>query len=154
MSAAQSTGRLAGKTALVTGAASGIGAETARRMVAEGANVIVCDRQAEAGEALCASLGSGALFTACDVTLEEDWRGAITTGEAAFGSIEILMNCAGVSIPGAIDEISLEQWKHTMSINSDAVFLGCKFGVEAMRRAGGGSRWRQLQQLSGTGCGD
>jgi len=139
MSAAESTGRLDGKTALVTGGASGIGAETARRMVAEGAKVIVCDRQVEAGEALCASLGSAAIFAACDVTLEEDWSRTITAGEAAFGSIEVLMNCAGVSIPGAIDEISLDQWKHTMSINSDAVFLGCKFGVEAMRRAGGGS---------------
>ena len=134
-----STGRLEGKTSLITGGASGIGAETARRMVGEGAHVVVCDLQVERGETLCAELGPAALFAECDVTSEADWTRAIGAGESAFGPIQILMNCAGISIPGPIDEISLKDWQHTMAINSDAVFLGCKFGVEAMRRAGGGS---------------
>ena len=131
MTKGQSSGRLEGKAALITGGASGIGAETARRMLAEGASVIVCDRQVEMGEALCQELGPQALFSACDVTAEADWEQAVAAGEEAFGAIQILMNCAGVSIPGAVDEISLKDWQHTMSINSDAVFLGCKFGVEA-----------------------
>ena len=133
------TGRLEGKTALITGGASGIGAETARLMVGEGARVIVCDLQAELGEALCDELGSSALFSKCDVTKESDWIQSIAAGESSFGGLDVVMNCAGVSIPGPIDQISLQDWQHTMSINSDAVFLGCKFGVEAMRRGAGGS---------------
>ena len=134
-----SAGRLEGKTGLITGGASGIGAQTARQMVDEGARVIVCDLQVERGEALCQELGPHAVFVECDVTAETDWQRAIDEGEAKWGPVQILMNCAGVSLPGAIDEISLADWQHTMSINSDAVFLGCKFGVETMRRAGGGS---------------
>lgn len=133
------SGRLEGKTALITGGASGIGAETARLMVAEGARVIACDLQVERGQALCAELGANALFSECDVTSESDWVRSVAAAESEFGALDVVMNCAGVSIPGPIDEISLEDWQHTMSINSDAVFLGCKLGVEAMRRGRGGS---------------
>ena len=133
------SGRLEGKTALITGGASGIGAETARLMVQEGARVIACDLQVDRGQALCDELGANALFSECDVTRESDWARSVAAGESEFGPLDVLMNCAGVSIPGPIDQISLQDWQHTMSINSDAVFLGCKFGVEAMRRGNGGS---------------
>ena len=134
-----STQRLAGKVALITGGSSGIGATTARGMVGHGARVVLCDLQEEAGQSLAAELGSSALFVRCDVTSEADWARAIAAGEERFGGINVVMNCAGISVPAPIDQATLEHWKQTMSVNADAVFLGCKFAVEALRRAGGGS---------------
>ena len=134
-----SQGRLEGKVALITGGASGIGAETCRRMVAEGARVGVCDIQESAGRDIATSLGDSALFLRCDVTSETDWPATFAALESAFGPVDTVMNCAGISVPAPIDEASFALWKETMSINADSVFLGCKYGVEALRRAGGGS---------------
>lgn len=135
----ESSKRLDGKVALVTGGASGIGAATCRGMAAAGAKVVVCDLQEHAGAEVAAELAPGAVFVRCDVTSEDDWRRAIESAEGAFAHLDVVMNCAGVSVPAPIDEASFGHWKQTMSINADSVFLGCKFGVEALRRAGGGS---------------
>jgi NAD(P)-dependent dehydrogenase (short-subunit alcohol dehydrogenase family) len=108
-------------------------------MVAEGACVGISDIQRELGEALAAELGDRARFVQLDVTAEEDWAAAVGVLEDAFAKVDVLVNCAGISVPAPIDELSLEAWRHTMAVNADSVFLGCRAGVEAMRRAGGGS---------------
>ena len=132
-------GRLDGKTAMITGGASGIGAATARHMVREGAQVVIADLQAELGEKLASELGSDAVFVHLDVSSEDAWDPAIAAAEEAFGGLNVLVNGAGVSVPAAIDTATFEHWKHTMSVNADGVFLGCRAGVAALRRSGGGS---------------
>ena len=132
-------GRLDSKIALITGGASGIGAETARRMLAEGACVILADLQVERGEKLAAELGESARFVPLDVTRENDWKRTLAEAESLVSGLNVLVNCAGVSKPAPIDHASFEHWRETMSINADGVFLGCRYGVDALRRSGGGS---------------
>ena len=108
-------------------------------MAAEGAAVVLCDVQKDLGEQVAGALGDSACFAELDVTREEEWQRAIAVAEARFGSLQIVMNCAGISVPGPIDLVSFDQWRQTMSVNADGVFLGCKHGVEALRRSGGGS---------------
>lgn len=130
---------LDGKVALVTGGASGIGAESARRMADAGARVVVADLQAEGAGKVADAIGKAAIAVTLDVASEASWKAAVEKGEAAFGKIDTVLNCAGISIPATIDEETLEGWHRTMAVNADGVFLGCKYGVEALRRAGGGS---------------
>lgn len=132
-------GLLDDKVAFITGGASGIGAETGRRMVAEGARVALADLQEERGAKVAAELGEAALFLPHDVTSEESWQRVIPAAEAHFGRLEVVVNCAGISVPAPIDEASYEHWRQTMAVNADGTFLGCKYGVEALRRAGGGA---------------
>ncbi len=131
--------RLAGKTALISGGASGIGAETGRRMAAEGANVVLADLQTELGDEVAREIGPAARFVELDVTQEDAWQRAVAEAESHFGSLQVLMNSAGISLPGAIDMIDFAHWRKTMSVNADGVFLGCKAGVEALQRGGGGA---------------
>ena len=132
-------GRLDSKIALITGGASGIGAETARRMLAEGACVILADLQVERGEKLAAELGESARFVPLDVTRENDWKRTLAEAESLGSGRNGRVNCAGGSKPAPIDHASFEHWRETMSINADGVFLGCRYGVDALRRSGGGS---------------
>jgi 3(or 17)beta-hydroxysteroid dehydrogenase len=132
-------GRLEGKAALITGGASGIGAATARHMLREGAQVVIADIQAEAGRKFASELGDAALFVQLDVSQEDDWERAVSEAEQKFGQLDILVNAAGISVPSPIDEASFDHWKQTMSVNADGVFLGCRAGVAALRRSGGGS---------------
>lgn len=132
-------GRVEGKTAMITGGASGIGAATARQLLREGARVVIADLQEEAGAKLASELGADAMFLKLDVSKEEDWDHALKTVEKEFGPLDILVNAAGVSVPSAIDDASFDHWKQTMAVNADGVFLGCRAGVASMRRAGGGS---------------
>ncbi len=131
--------RLNDKIALITGGASGIGAATARRFVEEGARVVICDLQAEKGEALAAELGEAASFVRLDVTSEDSWSQAMPTALSCFGRLTTVVNCAGVSIPANIEDETLEGFHRTMAINVDGVFLGCKHGVAALKGGRGGS---------------
>ena len=132
-------GRVEGKTAMITGGASGIGAATAQHLVREGARVVIADLQEEAGQKLAKQLGDAAVFLKLDVSSEEDWKLGMPTAERAFGPLKVLVNAAGISVPAPIEEASFEHWKQTMAVNADGVFLGCRAGVAAMRRSGGGS---------------
>lgn len=132
------TGRLAGKVALVTGGASGIGEATCRRMAAEGAQVLVADVAVDRAERVAKEIADAAAVS-LDVTRESDWEAAVATAEERFGRLDVLMNCAGISVPAPIDELTLEAWRETMTVNAEGVFLGCRYGIEALRRAGGGS---------------
>ena len=131
--------RLRDKIALITGGASGIGAASARRFVEEGARVVICDLQAEKGEALAAELGEAARFVRLDVTSQESWSLAMPAALSGFGSLTTVVNCAGVSIPANIEDETLEGFHRTMAINVDGVFLGCKHGVAALKGGRGGS---------------
>ena len=132
-------GRLAGRVALITGAATGLGAAMARGMAAEGAPVAVSDVDTEGGKALAAELeaaGHEAMFIALDVTGEADWEAAIPAVIDRFGGLDILVNNAGIVIVEPVDAATLESWRKTMSVNLDGVFLGTKHGMAAMRAGG------------------
>jgi len=132
-------GRLDGKVALITGAAQGIGEAAARRFVKEGARVAVADLDADSGQKVADSLGSAAHFISLDVTNPEQWQAAMDSLFGKFGQLDILVNNAGVSPGGSIEDATLEQWRDVNKINGDSVFLGCKFGVKAMKKGSGGS---------------
>jgi NAD(P)-dependent dehydrogenase (short-subunit alcohol dehydrogenase family) len=134
-----SSGRLEGKVAVITGAASGIGAGTARMFVAEGAKVIVADLQVDAGELLVAELGDAARFALCDVTKEDQVAAAVDMAVSEFGHLDVMFNNAGiVGVVGRISEMPVEAWDHTMSILLRGVFLGVKHAARVMREQGSG----------------
>jgi NAD(P)-dependent dehydrogenase (short-subunit alcohol dehydrogenase family) len=133
-------GRLAGKSALVTGAGSGIGAAIAAMFVREGAQVLLTDINEAAARARAEALGEPATFIAHDVTVPEDWTAAVAAAEHRMGGLNILVNCAGICIPGTVEETSLEVWRKTHQVDLDSVFLGCKIALPLIARttAGGG----------------
>jgi 3(or 17)beta-hydroxysteroid dehydrogenase len=132
-------GRVQDKVALVTGAASGIGAACARRLFREGAKVALTDVAADAGRALACELGPGALFLEHDVCDPAAWGRAIDAVLVDFGGLDVLVNNAGIVRNGSVEEQDLETWRAVMAVNADAVFLGCKAAVAAMKGRGGGS---------------
>jgi NAD(P)-dependent dehydrogenase (short-subunit alcohol dehydrogenase family) len=127
--------RLSGKTALITGGASGLGAEIARHYVREGAHVILADIDAEAGQALAVELGGAARFDHLDVTQEADWAAVF----ARLGTLDVLVNNAGITTLGSIEDVTLDQFRHEFDIDVVGTFLGCKAGVAKMKSTGGGS---------------
>ncbi len=147
--------RLIGKVAIVTGGASGIGAETARQFGVHGASVVVADVNAGLGHAVSEEIveaGGSAVFKALDVTDEQQWTRLIGQVEDRFGRLDVLVGSAGVSgrdptqkiqtsqtAGPKVEEQSVESWNNVMDVNAKGVFLGTKHAVGAMRRAGGGS---------------
>jgi len=133
-------GRVAGKTALVSGGASGIGAATCRALAREGAAVVVADLQEAMGEALVAQIkaaGGQAVFQRLDVRFEDSWQAATARAFEAFGKLHVVVNNAGLGKPAGNPETqSLEDWRTIMSVNADGVFLGVKHGIQALRRTG------------------
>ncbi len=132
-------GRLAGATALITGAASGIGAATARRFVAEGASVVLADIQAEKGQAIAAALGAAAVFQPCDVTSESDVARAVDLAVARAGRLDIMVNNAGiVGAVGPISQTPAPHWRRTIDILLSGVFYGMKHAARVMAPRGEG----------------
>lgn len=125
--------RLTGKTALVTGGASGLGLAICQRFVDEGASVIIADIDAEAGQALASALGEAASYLSLNVSREADWAAAM----AAIGPLDVLVNNAGITTLGSIEDVTLEQFRHEFEIDVVGVFLGCKAGVAKMKGRGG-----------------
>jgi NAD(P)-dependent dehydrogenase (short-subunit alcohol dehydrogenase family) len=121
--------RLDGKIALITGAASGLGAATAAMFVGEGARVLLTDIDVAGAEAAAAALGEAAAAVRHDVTSSDDWQGAVQAAERRFGGLHILVNNAGIAIPGTVEETSLEDWRLVHAIDLDGVFLGCKLAL-------------------------
>jgi NAD(P)-dependent dehydrogenase (short-subunit alcohol dehydrogenase family) len=136
--------RLENKVALITGAGSGIGRESALLFAQEGARIAVVDVNDQAGEAVVSELrsaGREAVFFHADVSKAADAEAMIGAAEAAFGRLDVLFNNAGISHPNDDDAVATEEavWDLTMNVNLKGVFLGCKYGIPALRRAGGGS---------------
>jgi len=126
-------GRLEGRVCVITGTASGIGAESARLFEAEGAKVVGIDLDAEQEV--------GALTIAADVSDEEQVRGALAAAREQFGRVDVLMNNAGINPTddGSVLETSLESWQRVQDVNLRSVFLCCKHGIPHLLEAGGGS---------------
>ncbi|MCB9726125.1 MAG: glucose 1-dehydrogenase [Spirochaetaceae bacterium] len=147
--------RLAGKVALVTGAARGIGAETVRRMVAEGARVAIADRRVEEGHALVAELEAArpgaALFVELDVTSEADWQAAVAAVVARFGALHVLVNNAGIIRVAPLEKTDLELFRKVVDTNLVGAFLGVRTAAPAIEAAGGGSivNFSSVQGLEG-----
>ena len=128
--------RLDGKVALVSGAARGIGAETARLMVEAGASVAVGDVLDERGRETVRALdsaGGKVIYTHLDVTREEDWTAAISAATGRFGGLDILVNNAGVFLGMSIEEATLADWHRLCAVNLTGVFLGTKLALPALR---------------------
>jgi len=130
--------RLAGKVALITGGASGMGAATVRRFVAEGARVAFSDVQVEKGEALAAE--TGARFFAHDVADEAAWIRVMAGIAEGFGRLDFTMNNAGILSYQSIENTELESWAKVLGVNLTGVMLGCKHSIKLMRENPGGSK--------------
>jgi len=136
--------RLAKQTAVITGGASGIGKETCLIFAKEGANVVVVDMNEKGGKEVVDAIkkiGGNAIFVKADVSESKDAQNMITTAEKTFGKVNILFNNAGISHADDDNAVTTEEsvWDLTMKINMKGVFLGCKYGIPAIKRAGGGS---------------
>ncbi|MBM4441145.1 MAG: glucose 1-dehydrogenase [Candidatus Rokubacteria bacterium] len=134
--------RLAGKVALISGGARGMGAAEARLFTREGARVVLGDILEDEGRQVAAEVeraGGTAVFVRLDVTREADWQRAVATAEQRFGALHVLVNNAGVSAAGRIEDVEVAEWDRVMDINATGVFLGTKAAIPALRRAGGGS---------------
>ena len=131
--------RLAGKVAIISGAANGMGAATARLFAREGAKVVIADVMEHEGRAVAESLGANARFERLDVTNEENWAAVVAATVQHFGKLTVLVNNAGVSGSAEQDLYSTDAWHRIMGINATGVFLGLKYGIPAIAVAGGGS---------------
>lgn len=133
-------GELVGKVAIITGGATGLGAEISRQFVREGALVHIADIADEDGDLLVNELGFKATYHHLDVTDEEDWRRAVATVQKRHSTIDILVNNAGIAlVMKPLHERSLEEWQQLMSVNITGVFLGTRAVIPAMLRQGSGS---------------
>jgi 3(or 17)beta-hydroxysteroid dehydrogenase len=128
------TDRLAGKVALITGGASGLGANAAALMVEEGAKVVVADIAVDRGQAVADKLGSPGHFVKLDVTSEDNWQAVIGEAVDKYGALHVLVNSAGIGLGKTVEEISLEEWRKVHAIDLDGVFLGCKHGVAEIKK--------------------
>ena len=133
--------RLAGKVALITGGGSGIGLEAARLFAAEGAKLLLVDADAQRGPAAEKELGGAAAFLHADVSQASEVEAAIAQAERRFGALHVLFNNAGIfpdgdGLPEETDESVFDR---VIAVNLKGVFFGCKYGIPALRRAGGGS---------------
>jgi len=133
-------GRVDGKVAIVTGAASGIGRAMTEGLLREGAQVTAADVD-EAGLAeLAAAVGSSELRTQrCDVSRAEDVRALVEATVSAFGGLQVMCNNAGISVPARVTDLDEDVWDRTIGVNLKGVFLGCKYAIPAMLASGGGS---------------
>jgi 3(or 17)beta-hydroxysteroid dehydrogenase len=132
-------GRVEGKVAIVTGAASGMGRADAERLAAEGAKVVLADLNEGDGRAAAEAIGDNAIFLRLDVTDEENWKSVIATTVERFGRLDVLVNNAGMIALGTIVDTDLDDWRKVNAVNSEGVFLGCKHAIPAMVDSGGGS---------------
>jgi NAD(P)-dependent dehydrogenase (short-subunit alcohol dehydrogenase family) len=134
--------RLKDKVTIVTGGAHGMGEATARLFAKEGAVVVVADVLSDLGEAVAADINAGqgrAMFVRTDVTSEADWHDLIIKTVTTYGTLDILINNAGISGSAVGGELSLEGWNRLMSVNATGVFLGTTLAAQQMAKVGKGS---------------
>jgi len=127
--------RVEDKVVLISGGASGIGAETARLVLREGGKAVLADRDLAKGEAVARELGPSATFVALDVTQEADWQAAVAKTVATYGGLHGLLNAAGVGVRNTIEDCTLAEYRRVNDINSLGTFLGCKSAVAAIKNS-------------------
>jgi cyclopentanol dehydrogenase len=135
-------GRLDGKVAIISGGARGQGAVEARLFAQEGAKVMVGDILDEEGkqvEAAIRQAGGDATYVHLDVTQEADWQQAVATAVSTYGKLDVLVNNAGILRRDSIEETTKDLWDTILAVNATGVFLGTKYAIPEMRKAGGGA---------------
>ncbi|MXW51578.1 MAG: SDR family oxidoreductase [Gammaproteobacteria bacterium] len=130
-------GRVAGKVALVTGGAKGLGEADARALAAEGARVVLTDVDEAGGQAVADDIGG--VFKPQDVTDEARWQTIIDEIQRDFGALHVLVNNAGIVLPGSIESQTYAQYQAQMTVMADGTFLGSKYAIPLMAASGGGS---------------
>jgi NAD(P)-dependent dehydrogenase (short-subunit alcohol dehydrogenase family) len=135
--------RVAGKVALVTGAAQGLGLAISRKLVDEGARVVLTDINAEGVRAAATAINTrhpgSCVGLAQDVTDEARWQEIVREAAEIFGGLHVLVNNAGIGIVGTVEQTSYADWQRVHRIDLDSVFLGCKYAMPLLRASGGGS---------------
>ena len=131
--------RLAGKVALVSGGARGMGASHVRMLVAEGAKVVFGDILDDEGKAVAAEFGDEVRYLHLDVTKPEDWEAAVATAISEHGGIDVLVNNAGIINVGFLEDYAISEWQRILDVNLTGVFLGIRSVVKPMKEAGRGS---------------
>jgi NAD(P)-dependent dehydrogenase (short-subunit alcohol dehydrogenase family) len=126
--------RLAGKVALVTGAARGIGLACVEEMVRHGAQVGIADIDAAGARQATAAIGPAALALGLDVTAAKDWQAGVAGLEAHFGRLNVLVNNAGICLRGNVEDLAEADWDRTMDVDLKSVYLGCKYALPALAR--------------------
>ena len=145
-------GKLNGKVAIVTGGAQGMGASHVRKLVEEGAKVVITDILVDKGEALANELGEQAIFVPLDVTKAEAWEHAIEETEAAFGPVDVLVNNAGIDFMKKFIDFTEQDLQKILEVNLFSQFHGMQKILPSMQKAGGGSiiNISSLEGLRGT----
>ncbi len=148
--------RLQGKVALVTGGASGVGLEVVKLLLGEGAKVAFSDINEAVGQQLAAELGERSMFVRHDVSSEVEWTSVMAAVQQRMGTLNVLVNNAGILLPGDIETGRVEDFSRLLKINTESVFLGCQQGIIAMKEAGGSiinmasvSSWLPVEQYAG-----
>ena len=131
--------KLQGKRAIVTGGATGIGYGIAQRFIAEGAVVIISDIDQPGGIAAAQKLGPNCEFVQQDVSLPADWQHLFAVAGERFSGLDIMVNVAGVTLMGTIEDMDVATWDKTMGINLRSCFLGCQGAIKLMKADGGGA---------------
>lgn len=132
-------GRVDGKVAIISGGARGMGAAHARRLVVEGAKVVVGDILDDQGKTLADQLGESARYVHLDVTDPQQWQEAVNTAQEAFGTLNVLVNNAGIVNGSSIQRFDLDRWRQILDVNLTGTFLGIQAVTDPMIAAGGGS---------------
>jgi 3(or 17)beta-hydroxysteroid dehydrogenase len=143
--------RLAGKVAIISGAASGMGAATARMFAREGAKVVIADILEHEGRQVTDGIGAAARFESLDVTQDEGWAAVVAATTRHFGKLDVLVNNAGISGSGEQDFYSTEAWHRIMAVNATGVFFGIKHAISAMIANGGSDFWSDHPQANRLG---
>ena len=149
--------RLEGKVAFISGGSRGMGAVEAIMFAAEGACVAIGDVREEEARKVVERIndtGGRAIFLPLDVTSEDQWNSAIAATVSEFGELDILVNNAGIGATSMIEDTTVEQWDRVMDINAKGVFLGTRYAIPEMRKAGGGSIINISSQLGLVGMHD
>ncbi len=134
--------RLAGKVAFISGGARGMGETEARLFAENGAKVAIGDVLEDEGRQVAADIaasGGDAMFVPLDVTSESDWNSAIAATVERYGRLDVLVNNAGISGRGMVEDTRVEDWERVMDVNAKGVFLGTRYAIPEMQKAGGGS---------------
>jgi len=130
-------GRVNDKVVLITGAASGVGKENALLLAREGARVVLTDVNEDGVHAAAKEIGANALAIRHDIASDADWNKVLGATIDKFGKLDVLVNNAAILAMASIEDTTLELWQKIQKINADGYFLGCKYGVQAMKQNGG-----------------